>query len=60
MARAGKGDSLWVIDATAWKLAITIQAPWGEDLPTITAGKNLLIRQGKDVVALDLALARGH
>lgn len=55
IARAGQGDSIWVIDATAWKLAATIQAPWGEDLPTITAGKNLLIRQGKDVVTLDLA-----
>ena len=55
LGRAEQGDSLWVIDATGWRLAYTIQAAWGEDLPAITAGKNLLIRRGKDVVALDLS-----
>ena len=55
LARAGKSDSFWVIDATTWKLAQTVQAPWGEDLPTITAGQNLLIRRGKDVVTIDLS-----
>ncbi len=55
LARAGTGDSIWVIDATSWKLATTVQAPWGDDLPAITAGKNLLIRRGKDVVTLDLS-----
>ncbi len=55
MARAAKSDSFWVIDATTWTLAHTIQAPWGEDLPTITAGQNLLIRRGRDVVTIDLS-----
>jgi cell division septation protein DedD len=55
LARAGKSDSVWVIDATAWKLVATVRAPWSDDLPAITAGKNLIVRRGKDVVTIDLA-----
>ena len=55
LARAGRSDSIWVIDAINWKLAHTVKAPWSEDLPAITAGQNLLIRRGKDVVTIDLS-----
>ena len=55
LARAGRGDSIWVIDATTWRLAQTVEAPWSNDLPAITAGQNLLIRRGKDVVTIDLS-----
>lgn len=55
LARNGQTDSVWVIDATSWTIAATVVTPWADDLPAVTAGKNLLLRRGNDVVSLDLS-----
>lgn len=47
------GDSVWVVDLTTGRIAASVLAEWSADLPLI-AGANLLVRQGDDVVSLDL------
>jgi hypothetical protein len=53
VARPIVGDSLWAVDLVADRLAGSARAIWRDDLPAI-AGDRLVVRQGKDVVLLDL------
>lgn len=52
LARAGIGDSVWIVDLPTKTLTATVPAPWGEDLPAVTPDGTVLVRQGNDVVAL--------
>jgi hypothetical protein len=53
LARPIVGDSLWAVDLVADRLAGSARGVWGDDLPAI-AGDRLIVRQGNDVVLLDL------
>ncbi|HEX5005382.1 MAG TPA: SPOR domain-containing protein [Gemmatimonadales bacterium] len=55
LARPADGDSLWVINLGTGKYAGVAAGPWGADLPTVFGDATLLTREGKDVVARDLA-----
>lgn len=54
LARPEKGDSVWVVDAAANRLAGVVAAKWGVDLPAVAGSRTLLVRSGADVRALDL------
>lgn len=54
LAQPERGDSVWVIDLAAGQHTATIRSEWREDLPLVTGVGTLLLRQGEDVVALDL------
>jgi SPOR domain len=54
LAHGTSGDSLWVIDLSRWTVAFAGTAPWADDLPTVVAGRTLLVRNHADVVAIDL------
>lgn len=56
LARPVTGDSLWAVDLVADSLVGSARGTWREDLPAI-AGDRLLVRQGSDVVLLDLRAA---
>ncbi|HET8648537.1 MAG TPA: SPOR domain-containing protein, partial [Gemmatimonadales bacterium] len=53
--RPQSGDSIWVIDAAADRLAGTAPGEWADDLPTVAGLSTLITRVGKDVVARNLA-----
>lgn len=53
LARPVTGDSLWAVDLVADSLVGSARATWSDDLPAI-AGDRLVVRQGNDVVTLDL------
>ena len=53
MARPAGVDSIWLVDVAAGKFLGTIAGAWADDLPVII-GDIALVRQGDDVVALDL------
>ncbi|HEX3926356.1 MAG TPA: SPOR domain-containing protein [Gemmatimonadales bacterium] len=55
LARAVRGDSVWVIDLAQKKVLASVHAPWAADLPLIPDGKTLVVRQGADVVSYDLS-----
>lgn len=57
LARPEKGDSVWVVDLVRWELATTLRSRWAEDLPLVAAGRTLIARDGKDVIAIDLTAA---
>ncbi|HEX6644511.1 MAG TPA: SPOR domain-containing protein [Gemmatimonadales bacterium] len=48
-------DSIWVIDLDAKRLAGAVPGTWAADLPVVAASGVLVLRRGKDVVALDLS-----
>ncbi len=54
LAHREAGDSVWVMDLTTGRLAAQVLADWGPDLPLVAGASSLLIRQGDDVVSLDL------
>lgn len=58
LARPGVGDSLWVIDLIREERALTLRAGWAADLPLISGGRTLVVRDGEDVVAWELTGAR--
>ncbi len=49
------GDSAWVIDVGRARLSGTVPVRWTADLPAVASPNTLLLRRGKDVVALDLS-----
>jgi hypothetical protein len=57
LARPEAGDSVWVVDLANSKLAGTVAARWGSDLPVVAGERTLLVRAGGDVRARDLAAA---
>ena len=57
LVRPVTGDSVWVVDLANGRHAGTFAAPWGEDLPAVAGTRAALLRQGDDVVALDLGRA---
>ena len=54
MVRREAGDSVWVIDLATGRLAGSVLSEWGPDLPLVAGASTLVVRQGDDVVALDL------
>lgn len=48
------GDSVWVVDLATNHLAASVLADWNPDLPLVAGPSTLVVRQGEDVVALDL------
>jgi hypothetical protein len=55
LVRPAKGDSVWVIDIGKGRFTGLVAAPWGPDLPAVASPSTLLVRRGKDVLALDLS-----
>lgn len=55
LVRPQSGDSIWVIDAAADRLAGSAPGEWADDLPTVAGLSTLITRVGKDVVARNLA-----
>ncbi len=51
------GDSVWVFDLTTGRLAASVLSEWNTDLPLVAGAGNLVVRQGDDVVSLDLRQA---
>lgn len=54
LARPESGDSLWVVDLVRRERAVTVQAPWADDLPLVLGGRTLVVRDADDVVAWEL------
>jgi len=48
------GDSVWVVDLATNRLAASVLAEWGSDLPLVAGASRLVVRQGDDVVTFDL------
>jgi len=57
MVHREAGDSVWVIDLTTGKLVGSVLSEWGTDLPLVAGAGSLLVRQGDDVVRIDLRQA---
>jgi hypothetical protein len=55
MVHPANADSLWLVDMATNRYAGSFAADWSPDLPTITNQQLLLVRQGRDIVAWDLA-----
>ena len=55
LVRPASGDSVWVVDIGRGRVSGTVPARWTADLPAVASPNTLLVRRGKDVVALDLA-----
>ncbi len=55
LARPATGDTIWVINLATGEYAGVVSGPWAADLPTVFGDATLLVREGKDVVARDLA-----
>lgn len=55
LARPAEGDTIWVVDLATGRFAGALRGPWAADLPTVLGDATLLVREGKDVVARDLA-----
>jgi hypothetical protein len=54
IADAVTGNKIWIVDLGTWKVATTIDAPWGDDLPQVVDGHTLLFRDKADLIAIDL------
>ncbi len=55
VARPVTGDSVWIVDLDAERVAGSIASGWAADLPALAAPHALLLRQGDDIVARDLS-----
>jgi len=55
LVQPASGDSAWIIDIGRDRLKGTVPTRWAADLPAVASPNALLVRRGKDVVALDLA-----
>ena len=51
LARPAAGDSVWIVDLPAKRLAGSLPTTWQVDLPAVGADGSVLLRQGDDVVA---------
>ena len=58
LAQPAAGGSVWVIDLVRWEVASTVRTRWAEDLPLVAGGRTLIARDGKDVIAIDLTVAK--
>ena len=54
LLRPAQSDSVWVIDVGTSTLRGQVGTSWAKDFPTII-GTTLLVRQGRDIVALDMS-----
>jgi hypothetical protein len=54
LVQPADGDSAWVIDVGQGRLAGTVPVRWSTDLPAVASPNTMLVRRGKDLVALDL------
>ncbi|MBA3657967.1 MAG: SPOR domain-containing protein [Gemmatimonadales bacterium] len=54
LVRPIAADSVWVIDVGLGKFVGGTATKWDDDLPSVAEPATLLIRRGRDVVALDL------
>ncbi len=54
IVRPSSGDSAWVVDVGAGRVAGTAAVEWDDDLPAVVPPTTLLTRDGDDLVALDL------
>lgn len=57
MVHREAGDSVWVFDLTTRKQVASVFSEWGSDLPLVAGAGSLLVRQGDDLVRLDLRQA---
>jgi hypothetical protein len=55
LAHPEQADSVWLIDLVRQELVATLAAPWDDDLPLVTGGRTLVMRDGNDVVGFDLS-----
>jgi cell division septation protein DedD len=53
-AEQGAADEFWVVSMATDRVIGRIRAGWGSDLPTVSEGGVLLVRQGRAVVARDV------
>ena len=51
-------DSLWLVDLTSNKFVAGFETEWSADLPTVTNQQLLLLKSGRDVVAVDLTQSK--
>ena len=51
LARAGTGDSIWVVDLASRTVTGTAASAWDDDLPAVAPDGTLLVRQGADIIA---------
>jgi hypothetical protein len=54
LARPAAGDSVWLVDLVRRELVSTVATPWADDLPLVSGGRSLVMRDGDDVEAWDL------
>jgi len=54
LVRPAQGDSVWVLDVVTSEFLGSFNTTWRGDLPTLAAGRWLLVREGADVVSYDL------
>lgn len=57
LAAPASGDSAWVVDLAAGRRIATLMSAWSEDLPVVAGAGTALLRDGDDVVAVDLQAA---
>lgn len=55
LAQPAEGDSLWVINLATSEYAGAVASAWAADLPTVLGESTLLVREGRDLVARNLA-----
>ncbi len=55
VTRPAIGDSTWVVDLATGRYLVTAESEWDRDLPTVAGAATLLVRQGADAIALELA-----
>jgi hypothetical protein len=53
-AEQGASDAVWVVSIATDQLVGQLDAGWASDLPTVSEGGVLLVRQGRAVVARDV------
>lgn len=58
LTRPAGGDSVWIVDLPARRLAGTLPAKWQVDLPAVAPDGTVLLRQGDDVVAFRIDTTR--
>ena len=54
LVRPAAGDSVWVLDVVKSEFLGSFNTTWRGDLPSLAAGRWLLVREGADVVSYDL------
>jgi hypothetical protein len=54
LAHPAEADSIWVVDLATGTLAATVPGSWAADLPLVAGAATLIVRNGDDLMALDL------